>query len=54
MISPDSIRIAVQISLVSFVSYLLGFHFTSLFHGESASIGGLWMAPEEPPNTADL
>jgi len=42
MISLETIRITVQITFVSFVSYLLGFHFTSLFHGESASIGGLW------------
>ena len=42
MISLESARVAIQISLVSFVSYLIGFHFTSLLHGPSASIGGLW------------
>ena len=44
MISTDTFRIAVQITLVSLVSYLLGFHSTSLFHGQSASVGGLWAA----------
>ncbi len=44
MISFDAIRIAFQIALASFVSYLLGFYFTDLFHAESASIGGLWAA----------
>jgi hypothetical protein len=44
MISPAAIRVAVQIALVSLASYLAGLHFTGLFHGASASIGGLWSA----------
>jgi uncharacterized membrane protein YccC len=44
MISPAAIRVAVQIALVSFASYWAGLHFTGLFHGGSASIGGLWSA----------
>jgi uncharacterized membrane protein YgaE (UPF0421/DUF939 family) len=44
VISLNAIRIAVQITLVSFISYLLGFYLTGLFHGESAGIGGLWAA----------
>jgi uncharacterized membrane protein YccC len=44
MISPDAIRVAVQTAMISLASYLTGFHFTGLFHGSSASIGGLWSA----------
>jgi uncharacterized membrane protein YccC len=40
----DALRVAVEIGLVAFVSYLAGFHFTALFHGASAGIGGLWSA----------
>jgi uncharacterized membrane protein YccC len=40
----DALRVSVQVGLVSFVSYLAGFHFTALFHGASAGIGGLWSA----------
>jgi hypothetical protein len=40
----DALRVAIEIGLVSFVSYLAGFHFTALFHGASAGIGGLWSA----------
>lgn len=39
---PEYIRVAVQIALVSLAAYAAGFHFTSLFHEASASIGGLW------------
>jgi len=42
--SLDAIRVAIQIALVSFASYLGGSHFSGLFHGASASIGGLWSA----------
>ena len=38
----DSIRLAIQVALVSLSSYLLGFSFTSLFHGASAGTGALW------------
>ncbi len=44
MISPDATRVAVQISLVSLASYLVGFDSTGLFHAASANIGGLWSA----------
>ena len=44
MINSTAIRLAVQIALVSFVAYLVGFHSTGLFHGASASVGGLWAA----------
>jgi uncharacterized membrane protein YccC len=40
----DAVRFSVQIALVSCLSYLAGIHFTALFHGASASIGGLWSA----------
>lgn len=40
----EALRVAVEIGLVSLVSYLAGFHFTALFHGASAGIGGLWSA----------
>jgi uncharacterized membrane protein YccC len=38
----DSIRLAIQMALVSLFSYLLGFHFTRLFHDASAGTGALW------------
>jgi uncharacterized membrane protein YccC len=44
MIKFDAVRFSVQIALVSCLSYLAGIHFTALFHGASASIGGLWSA----------
>jgi uncharacterized membrane protein YccC len=40
----DACRDSIQIGLVSLLSYLAGFHFTALFHGASAGIGGLWSA----------
>lgn len=33
---------AFQLSVVSLASFLCGFHFTSLFHPQSAAMGGLW------------
>jgi len=42
VISRDAARVAVQSALVSLVSYWCGFYFTSVFHGASASVGGLW------------
>jgi uncharacterized membrane protein YccC len=44
MMKFDAARVSVQIALVSFLAYLAGLHFTSLFHGATASIGGLWSA----------
>ena len=44
MIKYDAARISVQVALVSFLSYSAGIHFTALFHGASASLGGLWSA----------
>jgi uncharacterized membrane protein YccC len=44
MIDSDAIRAAVQIALVSLTAYWFGFHSTSVFHGSSASIGGVWSA----------
>ena len=38
----DSARLAIQVAVVSLLSYLIGFRFTSLFHGGSASTGALW------------
>ena len=40
----SSLRIALQIAIVSLAAYLAGHAFTSLFHGASASIGALWSA----------
>lgn len=40
----DAIRASIQIGLVSLLAYLIGFHLTALFHGATASIGGLWSA----------
>jgi uncharacterized membrane protein YccC len=40
----DATRVAVQIASVSLASYLAGYHFTALFHGASAGLGGLWSA----------
>ena len=42
LLHADSIRLAIKVALVSLASYLLGFQFTSLFHGASAGIGALW------------
>jgi uncharacterized membrane protein YccC len=44
MINSDAGRFSVQIALVCCLAYLAGFRFTALFHGASASIGGLWSA----------
>ena len=44
MIKADAFRDSILIGLVSLFSYWAGFHFTALFHGASASIGGLWSA----------
>jgi uncharacterized membrane protein YgaE (UPF0421/DUF939 family) len=44
MISLDATRVAVQTALVSLASYLAGLHSTGVFHGASASLGGLWSA----------
>ena len=38
----ESIRISLQITLVSLASYLLGSYTTSLVHELSAGLGGLW------------
>jgi hypothetical protein len=38
----ESIRISLQITLVSLASYLVGFYTTSFFHELSAELGGLW------------
>jgi uncharacterized membrane protein YgaE (UPF0421/DUF939 family) len=40
----ESIRISLQITLVSLVSYLVGFYTTSFIHELSAGLGGLWAA----------
>jgi uncharacterized membrane protein YccC len=40
----DAVRFAIQAALVCLLSYLAGLHFTALFHGASAGIGGLWSA----------
>jgi uncharacterized membrane protein YccC len=42
MINSEAIRAAVQMTLVSVAAYWIGFQTTNLFHGASASIGGLW------------
>lgn len=42
MISSIKIQISFQLSIVSLVSFLVGYHTTYLLHEESASIGGLW------------
>jgi uncharacterized membrane protein YccC len=47
MVKLDAARVSVHIGPVSLLSYLGGFHFTSLFHGASASIGGLRSAISE-------
>jgi uncharacterized membrane protein YccC len=44
MIKLYAFRDSILIGLVALLSYLAGFHFTALFHGASASIGGLWSA----------
>ncbi len=44
MISLDATRVAVQTALVTLASYMAGLHTTGVFHGASASLGGLWSA----------
>jgi uncharacterized membrane protein YgaE (UPF0421/DUF939 family) len=44
MIKLDAVRDSIHIGLVSLFSYLAGFHSIALFHGASASIGGVWSA----------
>jgi uncharacterized membrane protein YccC len=44
MIKIEAVRFSIQIALVACLSYLAGIHFTALFHGASAAIGGLWSA----------
>jgi uncharacterized membrane protein YccC len=44
MNKPDAFWDSIEIALVSLLSYLAGSHSTALFHGASASIGGLWSA----------
>jgi len=44
MINLEAFRVSLQIGLICLLSYLAGFHFTGLFHGASASMGGLWSA----------